>query len=81
MCPVGAWDVVACARDDGAVKGDAVGLVGRGSVEGVLEQVLESGVGVEVAFCYSRGWSVGMLKMADFRVPPASRGNLKEQGY
>jgi len=26
-------------------------------------------------FCYSRGRGAGMLKMADFRVPPASRGN------
>ena len=28
------------------------------------------------AFCYSRGRGVGMLKMADFRVPPDFRGNL-----
>jgi len=46
---VGAWDVGTRARDDGAVKGDAVGLVCGDGVEGVLEQVLESGVGVEVA--------------------------------
>jgi hypothetical protein len=52
-CPVGAWDGGACARDDGAVKGDAVGLVGRGGVEGVLAQVLESGVGVKVALAVS----------------------------
>ena len=126
---MGVWDGGACARDGGAVKGDAVGLVGRGGVEGVLAQVLESGVGVEVAlavsvvavgdvvgvaglgacalgdgfacgggafgvcavlvgavgfgscgvegcgadrdtrwvFCYSKGWGMGMLKMADFR--------------
>ena len=50
---MGVWDVVARARDDGAVKGDAVGLVGRGGVEGVLAQVLESGVGVEVALAVS----------------------------
>ena len=50
---MGAWDVGARARDDGAVKGDAVGLVGRGGVEGVLAQVLESGVGVEVALAVS----------------------------
>ena len=48
-CPVGVGDLGACARDDGAVKGDAVGLVGRGVVEGVLAQVLERGVGVKVA--------------------------------
>ena len=46
---MGAWDVGARARDDGAVKGDAVGLVGGNIVEGVLEQVLEGGVGVKVA--------------------------------
>jgi len=46
---VGAWDVGACARDSGAVKGNAVGLVSGGGVEGVLAQVLESGVGIEVA--------------------------------
>ena len=46
---MGAWDGVARARDDGAVKGDAVGLAGGGGVEGVLEQVLASSVGVEVA--------------------------------
>jgi len=48
-CPVGVWDGAARARDSCAVKGDAVGLVGRGGVEGVLAQVLERGVGVEVA--------------------------------
>ncbi len=155
------------AQNRGAVKGDAVGLVWGGGVEGMLKQVLESGVGVEVAlevsvvavgdgvgvgvlgacelgdgfacggdefgvcevlvgavgfgscgvegcsadevlevvywvcvvvlpiglshlgvsksyhsmrdtrwaFCYSRGRGVGMLKMADFRVPPDFRGN------
>ena len=26
-CPVGAWDVFACAGDSGAVEGDAVGVV------------------------------------------------------
>jgi len=46
---VGAWEVGACARDGGAIKGDAVGLVGGDGVEGMLAQVLESGVGVEVA--------------------------------
>ena len=50
---MGVWDGGACARDDGAVKGDAVGLVGRGGVEGVLAQVLERGVGVEVALAVS----------------------------
>jgi hypothetical protein len=46
---VGAWDVGACARDGGAVKGDGVGVVCGDGVEGMLEQVLEGGVGVEVA--------------------------------
>jgi hypothetical protein len=32
------------------------------------------------AFCYSRGRGVGMLKMADFRFPSRSGGNLKEGG-
>jgi hypothetical protein len=48
-CPVSAWDGGACARDGGAVKGDTVGLVGGGGIEGVLAQVLEGGVGVEGA--------------------------------
>jgi hypothetical protein len=48
-CPVSAWDGVACARDGGAVKGDTVGLVGGGGVEGVLAQVLKGGVGVKGA--------------------------------
>jgi hypothetical protein len=30
------------------------------------------------AFCYSRGCGCGDVKMADFRVPPACRGNLRE---
>jgi hypothetical protein len=42
---VGVWDGGACARDDGAVKGDAVGVVGRGGVEGVLAQVLDAASG------------------------------------
>jgi len=139
---VGVWDGGARARDGGAAKGDAVGLVWGDGVKGVLAQVLEGGVGVKVAlavlvvavgdgvgvgalgacglgdgfacgggefgvcevlevvywvcvvvlpiglshlgvsksyhsmrdtrwvFCYSRGRGVGMLKMADFRVPP-----------
>jgi hypothetical protein len=46
---VGAWDVGACARDGGAIKGDAVGVVWGDGVEGALEQVLEGGVGVEGA--------------------------------
>jgi hypothetical protein len=46
---VGTWDGVARVRDDGAVKGDAVGLVDGHGVEGVLAQVLASSVGVEVA--------------------------------
>ena len=46
---MGAWDVGACARDSSAVKGDAVGLVWGDIVEGMLAQVLEGGVGVEVA--------------------------------
>jgi len=50
---VGVWDVGACARDDGAVKGDAVGLVVGNIVEGMSEQVLEGGVGVEVALAVS----------------------------
>jgi hypothetical protein len=52
-CPVSAWDGVACARDGGAIKGDTVGLVGGGGVEGVLAQVLEGGVGVEGALAVS----------------------------
>jgi len=50
---VGVWDGGACARDSGAVKGDAVGVVGRGGVEGVLAQVLEGGVGVKGALAVS----------------------------
>ena len=46
---MGAWDVGARARDGGTIKGDAVGLVGGNIVEGMSEQVLEGGVGVEVA--------------------------------
>ena len=46
---MGAWDGVARARDGCAVKGNAVGLVGGDGVKGVLAQVLEHGVGVEVA--------------------------------
>ena len=46
---MGAWDVGACARDGGAVKGDGVGVVCGDGVEGMAEQVLEGGVGVEVA--------------------------------
>jgi hypothetical protein len=46
---VGAWDVGTCARDGGAIKGDGVGVVCGDGVEGMAEQVLESGVGVEVA--------------------------------
>jgi hypothetical protein len=48
-CPVGAWDVGACARDGGAIKGDGVGVVCGDGVEGMAEQVLEGGVGFEVA--------------------------------
>jgi hypothetical protein len=43
-CPVGAWDVGACARDGGAIKGDGVGVVCGDGVEGMAEQVLESEV-------------------------------------
>jgi hypothetical protein len=50
---VGAWDVGARARDGGTIKGDAVGLVGGNIVEGMSEQVLEGGVGVEVALAVS----------------------------
>jgi len=46
---VGAWDGGACARDSGTIKGDAVGVVVGNIVEGMAEQVLEGGVGVEVA--------------------------------
>jgi len=46
---VSAWDGGACARDGCAIKGDAVGLVWGDGVKGVLAQVLEGGVGVEVA--------------------------------
>jgi hypothetical protein len=47
--PLGAWDVGACARDGGAIKGDGVGVVCGDGVEGMAEQVLEGGVGGEVA--------------------------------
>jgi hypothetical protein len=50
---VGAWDVGACARDGGAIKGDGVGVVCGDGVEGMAEQVLEGGVGVEVALAVS----------------------------
>jgi len=50
---VGAWDVGACARDGCAIKGDGVGLVWGDGVKGVLEQVLEGGVGGEVALAVS----------------------------
>ena len=50
---MGVGDLGACARDDGAVKGDAVGLVVGNIVEGMSEQVLEGGVGVEVALAVS----------------------------
>ncbi len=50
---MGAWDGGACARDGGAIKGDAVGLVDGHGVEGVLAQVLASSVGVEVALAVS----------------------------
>jgi hypothetical protein len=46
---VGAWDVGACARHGGAIKGDGVGVVCGDGVEGMAEQVLEGGVGVKVA--------------------------------
>jgi len=35
-CPVGAWDVSACAGDSGAVYGDGVGLVWGAVGEGLL---------------------------------------------
>jgi hypothetical protein len=46
-CPVGAGDGSACAQDGGAIKGDGVGLVDGDGVEGMAEQRLEGGVGVE----------------------------------
>jgi hypothetical protein len=52
-CPVGAWDGVARARDGSAIKGDGVGVVCGDGVEGVLAQVLKSGVGVKVALAVS----------------------------
>jgi hypothetical protein len=48
-CPVGAWDVFACAGDSGAVEGDAVGVVWGAVGEGVSAQVLEGGIGVKGA--------------------------------
>ena len=53
---MGAWDVGTCARDGG--KGDGVGVVCGDGVEGMAEQVLEGGVGVEVALEVS-GVAVG----------------------
>jgi hypothetical protein len=63
---VGAWDVGTCARDGGAIKGDGVGVVCGDGVEGVAEQVLESGVGGEGALGVSvvavgDGVGVGVL--------------------
>ena len=46
---MGVWGVGVYARDGGAVKGDGVGVVCGNGVEGMLEQVLEGGVGVEGA--------------------------------
>jgi hypothetical protein len=48
-CPVGAGDGSACARDGGTIEGDGVGVVCGDGVEGMAEQRLEGGVGVEVA--------------------------------
>ena len=42
---MGAWDVGACARDGGAIKGNGVGVVCGDGVEGMAEQGLEGGVG------------------------------------
>jgi hypothetical protein len=63
---VSAWDVGTCARDGGAIKGDGVGVVCGDGVEGMAEQVLESGVGGEVALEVSvvavgDGGGVGVL--------------------
>jgi hypothetical protein len=63
---VGAWDVGACARDGGAIKGDGVGVVGGDGVEGMAEQVLEGGVGVEVVL------EVSVVAVGD--VPPFVKG-------
>jgi len=47
--PEGAWDIGTRLGDTCAVYGDAVGMVWGAVLEGLVEQVFKSGVGVEGA--------------------------------